>query len=184
MGRDSALLLDMLAQANKALCMTQPKNLAAAETYRAQLDTVIRAMGADFAQRYEASLQVQADAIIAGQGRLPISLEAVRETANDRSSASYPNAPMNTHEALIEEMAKVMGSKAEQVDFRASMGRIALEERPGDIAAAEAYRAQLEIIERAMGPAFAGRYDESVKLKIAALRTALKDAPPVWFKPD
>jgi len=184
MGRDAALHLDMLAQVNKALCMTQPERIAAAETYRGQLDAVIHAMGANFAQRYESSLQVQADAIIAAQSRSPILVEAPSEVANGRIPDSSTDAPENTHEALVGEMAKVMGSKAEQVDFKASMDRIALEERPGDVSAADAYRAHLEIVEKAMGAAFARSYDESLKRKIAALRTALKDAPPDWFKPD
>jgi hypothetical protein len=64
------------------------------------------------------------------------------------------------------------------------MDRIALEERPGDVSAADAYRAHLEIVEKAMGAAFARSYDESLKRKIAELRAALRDAPPDWFKPD
>ena len=57
LGRDRALELDMLAQANKLMLVSSPDRRDAMQEYRARLDAMTRSMGAEFAQRYEASLE-------------------------------------------------------------------------------------------------------------------------------
>jgi hypothetical protein len=63
MGRE-AVQLDMAASISRIILAEAGRNdLGAAESYRAQLDTVERAMGAEFTQRYDASLKQKVDAL-------------------------------------------------------------------------------------------------------------------------
>jgi len=128
-GRDAALQLDMLAQVNKALLVTAPDRLDAAEAYRQQVDAVTRAMEVEFARRYETSLQVQVEAIVVAQNRSPISLVDL-DVTNDVNEllANYDrDAPASGHEALTAEMIKVMGrDDALKQNLMAWDGRIAV----------------------------------------------------------
>jgi hypothetical protein len=62
MGRE-AIELDMTASIARIAVLEGRDDLNAAETYRAQLDTITRAMGEEFTARYEASLQESVDAV-------------------------------------------------------------------------------------------------------------------------
>jgi len=190
LGRDRALELDMLSQVNKLMLVSSPDRRDAMQEYRTKLDTMTNSMGADFAQRYEASLEALIEAMRRAQETIPVRLDWWNDPAS-KVPAAYTEAPPNSHEALVGEMIKVMGREAVQLDMAASISRIILAEAGrNDLGAAESYRAQLDTVERAMGAEFTQRYDASLKQKVDALRADVVHAlvdwtpPPDWLKHD
>ena len=189
LGRDAALELDMIAQVNKMMLMNSPDRRDAMEEYRAKLDAMIRSMGADFAQRYDTSLDVHIEAMHKAQETRIVRLDWWNDPAS-KVPATFTEAPPNSHEALVGEMMKVMGRKAVQLDMTATVNRIILAEGGNHPDAAETYRVQLDTVQRAMGAEFAQRYDASIKQKVDAMRDDVAHAlanwepPPDWLKRD
>jgi hypothetical protein len=182
------LELDLAAQVKTMLAAGAPDRLGAGEDYRATLEIVGSRMGAEFAARYDASLQELIAAMKAPSQR------AVRldwwDDPKCEIPACYVEAAPGTHEALVGEMIKVMGREAVQLNMSASMARILLTDTRDGPNAAEAYRAHLATIERHMGGEFAQRYDASVKRNAEALRASVTRSlsdwvpPEGWLKPD
>lgn len=185
-GRDAALQLDMMAHVNKVMLVGTPNRRDAVEGYRVQLKAVAEAKGAEFASRYDASLQAEVDAAIAAQSRPPISLDMdVTDAVNEMIAPAAPE------QGLLDEMIRVMGpDAASKQALMALDARIALSRSPDDPDAANRYRTEVEAIARAMGAEFARRYETSLKAKanalIAEVAPVLKDwvPPPGWLKPD
>jgi len=137
LGRDRALELDMLAQANKLMLVSSPDRRDAMQEYRARLDAMTRSMGAEFAQRYEASLEALIEEMRRAQEARAVRLDWWNDPAS-MVPAAYSEAPPNSYEALIGEIIKVMGREAIKLDMTASISRIILAEGGrNDLGAAE-----------------------------------------------
>jgi hypothetical protein len=74
MGRDAALELDMIAQVNKMMLVNALERGDVADLYRQKLDAIASRLGAEFAARYDASLQLMAEAARADAARPPLDL--------------------------------------------------------------------------------------------------------------
>ena len=191
MGRDAALQLDLMAQVNKLMLTSSPVQGDAAEEYRAKLAAITGTMGAEFARRYEASLEQVVKAARAAQA-MPMSLGQSDEAPDEHHAPErYAQAPANSHDALVAEMIRVMGREAAlQANMTASMGTIVTLASPDFPNAADPLRVQLDAIRGAMGDAFADRYEASLERQAEALRAqaevAIADwqAPPDWLKKD
>jgi hypothetical protein len=188
-GREAAWRMEFQATSARMDLVGAPQEPAALAAFRASLDAIAAVMGPEFAARWEATLNAQMEAMLEAQRRPPVLLEldAVAEPAGGGGAA----APASELDALIEEMARVMGPDAAQKhNIMAWAGRIAVLSAPDDPAAAGKYAAAIAPIARAMGAAFTERYEarlrEVVDPQFGEIAPALKDwvPPPGWLKPD
>ena len=94
LGRDAALELDTFAQVNKLMLVSSPDRRDAREEYRAKLDAMTRSMGADFAQRYDASLEAHIEAMRRAQEARLVRLDWWNDPTS-KIPAAFTEAPPN-----------------------------------------------------------------------------------------
>jgi hypothetical protein len=155
MGRDEAVQFDLMAQVSRRGIIEAPERADFGETYRNCLERVTGAMGADFANRYTASLQQKAEASPRSMAAstVPILLEEVPV-----------QMPPVSDNPLFEQIVATIGYDAAlNRHLQVLLSHRMSVESPERTELAEMYQQSLEALVDAMGADFAARYVASLE---------------------